>query len=275
MDKIILVKQNWSCGGIASVSPETEVFLWLKKEETMKLFNQKKIIGILGGMGPEAAAKFYLLLTKISQQKYKALTNDAFPEIIIDSVPVPDFISDLKSKEIAKKMLISRVEALSFLPISFFCIACNTAHLLIDDLRKTTTIPFVSLIEETVKEVKRLKIEKVGLLASPTTIKTKLYQNQLEKEGVKVIIPANVQIKKLGVIIKKIVAGKNDKKDALLARNITEDLVANKAEAIILGCTELPLIFGGQLKFKTLDTLKFLAEACLRRYYQSKRKSGI
>ena len=224
-------------------------------------------------MGPEATSKLYYLLTKLAQGKYKAAANESFPEIIIDSVPVPDFISDLKAKEIAKKILISRVKALSVLPISFFCIACNTAHLFYDDLVKATSIPFISLIEETSKKIKELKISKVGLLASPITIKTQLYQKQLKNDGVKVIIPSKPQIEKLGVIIKKIVAGNNSKKDAVLVKKIAKGLIKKGAKLIILGCTELPLVFDKTLKIKTLDTLEILADSCLRRYYLDVRKS--
>lgn len=233
----------------------------------MRIFKKNKIIGILGGMGPEATAKLYGLLVKVAQRKYRVLSNDSFPEIIIYSVPVPDFISNLKSKEIAKRMLISRIKILSNVPISFFCIGSNTAHLLIDDLRKSTRVPFISLIEETANIVERLKIEKIGLLASPVTIKTGIYQKVLKKQGVKVIIPREEETLKLGYIIKDTVAGKKNEENALVLENIAENLILRGAEAIILGCTELPLLFPKKFQVPVLDTLEILAKACLEKYY--------
>jgi len=233
----------------------------------MRVFKKNKIIGILGGMGPEATAKLYDLLIKISQKEYQAFSNDSFPEIIIYSVPVPDFISSLKSKEIAKRMLVSRIKMLSSAPISFFCIGSNTAHLLIGDLRKSTKIPFISLIEETTNAVGRLKIKKVGLLASPITIKTGIYQKVLKRQGVKIVLPEEKEIPKLGRIIKDTVAGKKNEKGALVLENIAKNLALRGAEAIILGCTELPLLFPGKFQVPVLDTLEILAKACLEKYY--------
>lgn len=233
----------------------------------MKIFKQNKIIGVLGGMGPEATARLYYLLVKISQKEYRVLNNDAFPEIVIYSVPVPDFISNLKDKEVAKKMLVSRIKALSNIPISFFCIGSNTAHLLINDLRKSTKVPFVSLIEETAGTVKRLKVKKVGLLASPVAIKTELYQKVLRKKGIDIILPQEKEITGLGRIIKETVAGKRNGENALVLENIAKDLVQKEAEAIILGCTELPLLFPKKFSVPVLDSLEILARACLRKYY--------
>lgn len=215
----------------------------------MKIFKQNKIIGILGGMRPEATAVLYNLLVKISQEEYGALTNDNFSETIIYSVPVPDFISSLEDKEIAKKMLISRTKALSGVPISFFCIGSNTAHLLTDDLREEIKVLFVSLIEETAKTVEESKIEKVCLLASPVAIKTELYQKALKKKNIDVILPRGKEIRQLGRIIKETVVGKRNGEDSLILENIAQNLVIRRAEAIILDCTELSLLFPKNFRF--------------------------
>lgn len=232
----------------------------------MKIYRENKIMGVLGGMGPEATVKFYELLIKISQEKYRAFANDSFPEIIIYSVPVPDFISSLKSKETAKKMLISRIKLLSEIPISFFCVSCNTAHLLLDNLMEAAKVPFISIIEETAEQIRRLGIKKVGLLASPTTLKTKIYQKQLKYLGITVVLPEEKEIAKLGFIIKRIVSGKRSKKDTIALEEIAKGLLSRKAEAIILGCTELPLLLLKKFRVPVLNTLEILAEACLGKY---------
>lgn len=218
-------------------------------------------------MGPEATAEFYELLIRLSQREYGASQNDAFPEVVIYSVPVPDFIEDLQCKEVAKDMLVSRIKALSSLPISFFCIVCNTAHLLLDDFKKVTEVPFVSIIEETVDEVERLGVNRVGLLASPTTIKSAIYQKALENRGVDVVLPKENEVSKLGSIIKDTVAGKRKEESTHILMSIVEDLVSRGAEVLVLGCTELSLLFSEKFKVPYLDTLEILVGACLRKYY--------
>lgn len=153
--------------------------------------NKKKIIGILGGMGPQASAKLVSLLVDLSAKEFKAKNGDDFPEIILDSIPIPDFISDKKNKqslrsinfkETALNMLKKRVKLMSKMGVGMFAISCNTAHILLDDLQSESKIPFISMIDEITKSVKSLGIKKVGLLASPTTFKSGLFQKAFDLE---------------------------------------------------------------------------------------------
>lgn len=64
---------------------------------------QKKVIGILGGMGPQASARLVQILVEMSTKEFGAKNCDDFPEIVLDSIPIPDFISDKKKKEIRFK----------------------------------------------------------------------------------------------------------------------------------------------------------------------------
>lgn len=226
------------------------------------------MIGIIGGMGPEASQYFYGLLIKKAQKEFGAIRNDQFPEVIIDSVPVPDFISDKKQLGVAKAMLQERVRQLSKLPIGFFCLACNTGHVLIDDLRKVTDKPFVSLLEEVPKFISKLKYRKVGLMATPMTIKLGLYNKPLNKKGIEVIVPGAKQQIKLGKIIKETVAGKNYEENSVAVQKIARGLLEDGAEAILETCTEIPLIFPKQHLVPVFDSLEILANAVLKRYYE-------
>lgn len=226
----------------------------------------KNIIAILGGMGPEASNKLYQLIIEKSRQIYHAKNNDDYPEILIDSIPVPDFISDVKQKGVAEKMLIARVKQLSGLPIKMFCIACNTAHVLLPALQKEIKIPFVSIIDEIGKAVKQSKINTIGLLGSPVLIRSNLYQKSLKKIGVKTLIPNEKDIEKLGQIAKNIVAGKYDNATNQTVQ-ISDYLKSCGAEGIILGCTELPLVFPKKYSLPIFDSLEILANALLKKYF--------
>lgn len=231
----------------------------------MEIYKQNKTIGILGGMGPQASARLYELIIKYARD-CGAKRNDSYPEIILYSVPVPDFISDSRQEEVAKKMLVSRVKALSFLPISYFCIACNTAHLLIDDLKNATSVPFISLIEETVKELKRFKMKKVGLQASPSTINSGLYQKRCREEGIEIVLPKRGEVLELGEIIRRVIGGKITQKDRDFLKKVARELIRQGVDVILLSCTELPLIFPKR-GFRVVSTLDVLAKACIKKYY--------
>lgn len=143
---------------------------------------KRSVIGILGGMGPQASAHLVKLLIDKSSKEFGAKNGDDFPEIVLDSVPIPDFISDKKKKRLALKMLKERVKRMSKMQVGMFAIACNTAHLLFNQLQAVSKVPFVSMIDAIAEEVKDCGIKKVGLLASPTTFQIGLFQKVLGQE---------------------------------------------------------------------------------------------
>ncbi|MFA5932568.1 MAG: aspartate/glutamate racemase family protein [Microgenomates group bacterium] len=143
---------------------------------------QKKIIGILGGMGPQASVHLVKLLVDLSAKEFGAVNCDDFPEIVLDSVPIPDFIANEKNKKIALKILKDRVRKMNKMGVNILSISCNTAHLLLSQLQDVSKVLFISMIDEIAREIKGSGIRKVGLLASPTTFKSGLFQQALARE---------------------------------------------------------------------------------------------
>lgn len=228
---------------------------------------KNKTIGIIGGMGPEASAHFYKLLIYHAQKDYGVTKNDEFPCIYLASIPVPDFISNEEKEEQALNLLLNKMKDMEALDISFYCMACNTGHLLIDRLRAATLKPFVSLLEEVPKYLRRKKIKKIGLLATPTTLKTKLYEKPLNDNGIDVLIPKNSDITKMGKIILDTIAGINMEKNSHIIQDIARNLLDRGVEGILESCTEIPLIFPKQRLVRVFDTLEILSEAVLKKYY--------
>lgn len=234
---------------------------------------KNKALFIIGGMGPEASGYLYKLLIDLAIKEFGAKNNDDFPEIILHSVPVPDFISGDKFRDEALKMLEKRVEEANKLNISCISIACNTAHVLLPLLQRMAKVPFVSMIDETLKQVHKDKRGKVGLLGTPSTIKYGLYQSVLKKYGISTIIPSGMQIKTLERIIRNVLKGKILTKDSNNLKNIADNLRAKGAEAIILGCTELPLVFPKNYQLPVYNSLEILAVTLLQIYYGRKIRS--
>ncbi|MBF8250202.1 MAG: racX [Candidatus Levybacteria bacterium] len=148
----------------------------------MKKQNIKSIIGILGGMGPQASAHLVRLLVEMSTKEFGIKNCEEFPEIILDSIPHPDFISDERNKITTLTILKKRIENMNRMRVTMLAIACNTAHILIDKLQSVSKAPFVSMIDEIIKELRRKRINKVGLLASPTTFKSGIFQKAFKPE---------------------------------------------------------------------------------------------
>ena len=232
----------------------------------MNMLNRQPI-AILGGMGPDASAQLYQMMIELSRSDFGAVENHEYPEIIIDSVPVPEFFSNTAKAEEATFMLKDRVRKLNNLQPGCFGLACNTAHTTLVDLEQEAKAPFISIASETAKEAVKQRYKKIGLLASPTTIFSGVYQTEFLDKNIEVILPENGYIDELGEIIGQIVGGEFKAPKAKLLK-IADSLKKKKVEAIVLGCTELPLVFPKNYSLPVLNTLEILAKALLTRYYK-------
>lgn len=223
------------------------------------------IIAILGGMGPEASARLLNMLVEKSARDFGAKNGDDFPEVIVDSIPVADFISDKKNLSIASLELRNRIKKLNRFNPSCFGIACNTAHVLLPKLETVAKAPFISIIEEVASEVAGCVITKVGLLSSPMTIKTKLFEEALAKNGIKIVVPSESQQAQIEKIIRRVIAHDVRVSDKATLVTIANSLREKGAEGIILGCTELPLVFPKNFSLPVFDSLEILAESLLKK----------
>ena len=229
-----------------------------------------KIIGLIGGMGPYASAYFYKLLLQKSGLLYGARNNDDYPEIVIDSVPVPDFISDTKRINEAKGMLIDRVKSLNGFGCDAIAMVCNTGHIFYEDLAKQSKCEFVSLVELVVNKVKERRLTKVGLLATSTTVDSGLYGKPLSHLGTEVVNPSKEMQQAHERIIRDVIAGKESSQYEHYFYEATREFIEkNDLRGIILGCTELPLVFPKNGFEKVIDCLDVLADELLARYYKN------
>lgn len=230
----------------------------------------KPAIGILGGMGPEASSYLYNTLIQFAIKYFGAKHNSDFPEIILHSVPVPDFISHRHDKAVALQMLKQHTKIMNTLHLSCLSIACNTAHLLLDQLQAASTIPFISIIDQVVLSVNRDTCSTVGILASPVTLRSKLYQRRLEKDNIHSILPSTKEQKIIEEITRNVIAGRQLTVDRKRLIKIAENLRKKGVQGIILGCTELPLLFPKRYqKVKVYNSVEILAIALLQNYYKS------
>lgn len=218
-----------------------------------------KKIGIIDGMGAFAGSRFFqILLEKFSQE------NIPFPEIVLNAISIDDFIADQSKIIPAKKVISKRIAFFNQQKTTLIVMACNTAHIMHNDLKKIAKCPFPSIIDLVVEEVKKNKLSKVGILASPTTIKTKLYENKLLELGINPIVPSEKFQFKLEMIIRKVLNGSLSAADIeMFGKQAKFFIEKEQIEGIILGCTELPLAFP-KAQFKEIqifDSLDILANS--------------
>lgn len=229
----------------------------------------KNPIMIISGMGPQASIEIYEMLIKKSVSLYGAKNNEDFPSIVIQSLSVPDFIQSRKRQGIAIKIIKQAMwDAENFDPAAVG-MACNTAHLFESKIREGTDLPFVSMIRIVAESVSSQGFRKVELIASPTTVKTKLYKDALASKGIECIVPYKAELIQAEAVIRTVIAGSAGIEQSSKLKIIATELIERGAEAVVLGCTELPLVFPkNKFIYPTFDCLDLLADKLLETYYQ-------
>lgn len=223
-----------------------------------------KTVGIIGGLGPETTSEFYLDLVFSCQKKDKTHR----PSIIIASVPLPYKIEE---EAIAKGIgferitpfLIEEAKRLEKSGADFIVMPCNSLHVFIKEIRNAVKIPVLSIIEETVKFLKKNKFKKVGIVSTSATIKNKLYENAFEENKIGYEMPDDFQQAKMGKIILNLVTGMQNNKDRDELIKIISDFEKKNVDCVVLACTDLQLLIPKLPSLKIFDTMKIFADATI------------
>jgi aspartate racemase len=225
-----------------------------------------KKIGIVGGMGPEPTVEYYQYIIDFFRRKRG--TNDA-PEMVIYSVNVQEFIKLVENRETKKAVnwLIKPIEALQRAGADFALIAAGTPHLFFDDVKKRSSIPLLSIVEETCKKAKQLNLKKLLLLGTKFTMQAEFFQKVFSADNIKLVVPDEddrdyIHSKLIEELqFGKIVDATRDKMHSIIKKIIENESI----EGIILGCTELPLIMPEDQLFSLplLNTTKIHAESAV------------
>ena len=228
------------------------------------MYKAIKTAGVLGGMGPQATIDLYRRIIDKSIKSYGIKDNSEFPEIyILNHSPKTLLNNDETSFERLKDDILNHVEKLLRNDVDFFVIPCNTIHYFTKDIRERFSTPFVSILESVVKSVVESKIKNLSIVGSKTTIQNKLYENPLNAVGFdNILLPDEKEQDELVDIIESIISRGANIKDANRLDNILSRLKDRGAEAVILGCTELPLV-KNMLKTDLVifDSIDILADA--------------
>ena len=229
------------------------------------------MIGILGGMGTQAGLDFSTKLAKL----YRGKLDQKYPLFLLyNKSNVPKRLAQKKSY---KRVLKSLLEGCLFLQknkCKFIAIPCNTAHYWYKDLNKKLRIPIISMPNEVFNYTKKncSHKSKIGILATESTLKTRIYHEIFEKKY-SLIIPTKVlQTNCVNKAIDYVKKGKVKEAEKVIKPAINF-LLKNKCKKIILACTELPVAIFAYKSFKKIKSSKtfldpnlILAKASMMKY---------
>ncbi|MDO4339058.1 MAG: amino acid racemase [Eubacteriales bacterium] len=224
-----------------------------------------KKLGLIGGVGPESTIPYYKgILYGVKARK----ETPYLPPLTIESLSCYEVIrmSNEGDTEGLTAYLLAGVRNLAAAGAEVGALACNTGHMVFDVLQKASPIPLVSIVDVTCAEAVREGYQKVGLLGTAVTMETDFFKKPFREVGIEVVSPDAEECAYIeDHIVNELEVGIVNEDTAVHILKVVERMVSEqKIEAIVLGCTELPLLFEGRkVPVPLLDTMKIHIDALI------------
>jgi aspartate racemase len=226
------------------------------------------VIGVLGGMGPQATADFLAKLVAATPVE----RDQDHLRVHIDSNPkVPDRSEAIAGRGCSPGPVLAAMAAgLERAGVDFLVMPCNTAHAFETEIRAAISVPFVSIVAEACAAGERAypNARRFGLLATSGCIAARLHHDAFAQRGLTIVTLASADQERFMALLYRIKRGDTSKAARAAMRGFGNALIDAGAEVVIAGCTEVPLVLDdGDLARPVLDATTNLAQRCVRYAY--------
>ncbi len=223
---------------------------------------RNKTIGVIGGFGPDSTARFFLRLV----DRFRATHGGRQPHVVIENVAVPRNLEQdllLRGQGIHKftPLLTSAAKELQRNGADFIVFPCNTLHVHENEIRASVAIPFVSIVEATVKFLKEKRAGEVALIGSGITVR----QNLFKKKAVNIrfiTVPERIQ-KCIDKGLDHIVGTQDEGPLAKALKEAILDLKQTKVKDVLVACTDFHGLLPTTPDIRIHDTLDILVDAAV------------
>ncbi|WP_353172406.1 aspartate/glutamate racemase family protein [Paracandidimonas soli] len=235
-------------------------------------------LGILGGMGPLASAT---LMTRLTQLTPAETDQAHIPAILWSDPRIPDRpAAYLRQGEDPFPWMLNGIRRLEAAGAKIIVIPCNTAHLWYDALAAQARVPIIHIVDAVVQNLQAQGVPhgRVGLMATSATLQSGLYQSRLSAHGYECLVPEPEEIGRHCSIPIALTKQGHLEEARRAASPGVASLCDRGAQAIVLGCTELPLALPhamrGSWEVPIVDSIDALAHAAIHwhRRQTGKRK---
>lgn len=224
-----------------------------------------KTAGIIGGMSWESTQMYYKRLNEGIKERLGE--HNSCP-CLIRSINFQPLVQAMVRNdwEQATSILTDAARSLEAGGADFFAMASNTVHQVAEEVKNSVSIPFISITEEVSRYLAENGIRKAGLLGTQYIADSGIYRAALEKLNIELVAGEKREEKIIhNIIFDELVKGTVSRHSAQKAVSIIENLKHKGADAIILGCTELPMLLNdADSSLPLADTTKIHVNAILK-----------
>ncbi len=202
-----------------------------------------KTIGLLGGITSESSLVYYKLINEMTREK---LGGHHAAKSVMVSVDFADIqpLTESGDWDGVLAILLRAARDIERGGADLLLLCANTAHKLVDEIGREIRIPILHIVDATALEIQKSGFKKVGLLGTRFTMEEEFFSGRLrDRHGIEALTPPGEDRLRLHrIIIDELALGIIDPTAGATCWRIIGDLAAQGAQAIILGCTELPLL---------------------------------
>jgi aspartate racemase len=230
-------------------------------------------MGVLGGMSAQATMDFEARVNRASQRLLPQDWNHGYPPMVVWYHRGLPILRGADGRPVMPRridpQLVDAAARLGKL-VDFLVVPCNAAHVGLREIREAAGCRVLSMIDVAVDEAVRRKCRRVGVLGAfgaPPSYMDALHQRDVECEQIDPALQS-----RLDAGIQAVMEGADDKQETEAARAAVGDLRARAVEAVVLGCTEIPLLLRDESDAADLiNPVALLAEAAVRFAIEERR----
>ena len=220
-----------------------------------------RVAGVLGGMGPGATVDF---MSKVLSLTPAEKDQDHVRMLVNHNPAIPDRQVDTDERRAeVQEILAEMAVGLETAGADFLVMPCNTAHAFLGLALQKTTVPFVHIVNETVKAIREAEPEavRIGVLAIDTCLDANLYQPAIHDAGMTVVLLSASEQAAMMQLVFRIKRGDQSVDVAHEMVNLANSLIQQGADVIVAGCTEIPLVISAErLTVPFISSTDVLAE---------------
>ncbi len=225
----------------------------------------EKIVGVIGGMGPEATVEFMRRLVAA----IPAHDDSDHLHVIADNNPkIPSRIKAILEGdgEDPTPVLVAMARKLEAMGADVLTIPCNTAHYYHPAIAASVGVPVLDMIGLAVAQLDMLapKPRQIGMLASPAVLRVGLFDKRLAEAGYELTPVDQDAEDRLLEIIRAVKAGGASPAHRRTYEAIARKLKENGADAFLVACSELSLLPAPDVGSPVIDTLDVLVDATVK-----------
>jgi len=193
----------------------------------------------------------------------------AHPEVTMHTICLAEYMKPIDAGagwQLVAELMLRSAEALKRAGADFLICPDNTIHQAMPFVLPRSPLPWLHIAEEVGKEAKRRGFKKLGITGTKFLVSGPVYPEKLEQLGIGYVRPTSAQQERINTIIfDELVLGRQTTEALAYIQQVIQDLKNQGCDAVVLGCTELPLLIGDRESgLPTLDSTRTLARAALR-----------